>query len=220
MILTEAELASYRDGSGLAHFLPLPELHLADNEMLPPYARRTLLPNTLLTPTHKIFKSDWHTPVDKGVPRETLQAIPVLALMRFVPILNPRLQWQGLQHQCAGVYCHQMRMIATRLRPRPVIAPHLNAIVRENYDGEAGVFHQNHLRASHIVWYVATLERLGLTCEISWRNLNEAAYPIDATQENLNLITEDAPPLSEIADWSACEPENCAIILLLSDNSD
>lgn len=220
MILTEAELAPYRDGNGLAHLLPLPGLQFADNEMLPPYARRTLLPNTLLTPTHKVFKSDWHTPADKGTPRETLQAIPVLALMRFVPILNPRLLWQGLQHQCAGVYCNQLRMIATRLRPRPAIAPHLNAIVRENYDGEAGFFHQNHLRASHIVSYVATLERLGLTCETSWSNLNEAAYPIDATQENLDLITEGAPPLSEIADWSAHEPQDCAIILLLSDNSD
>lgn len=220
MILTEAELAPYRDGNGLAHLLPIPGLFVTDNEMLPPYARRTLLPDTLLTQTHKVFNSDWHAPEDKGMPQETLQAIPVLALMRFIPILNPSLQWQGLKHQCAGFYCYQMRMIATRLRPRPAIAPHLNAIVRENYDGEAGFFHQSRLRASQIVSYVTTLGRLGLTCETSWSNLNEAAYPIDATQENLDIITEDAPPLSEIADWSAHEPQDCAIILLLSDNSD
>lgn len=220
MNLTEAELAPYRDGNDLAHLLPLPGLLWADNAMLPTYAQRAVLPDKLLTPTHKVFSSDWHTPKDIGTPQKTLQAIPVLAFRQFVPILNPALQWQGLIHQCAGLYCYQMRMIATRLRPQPAIAPHLNAIVREYYDADVGFLHQVNLRASHIVSYAAALGRLGLTCETSWSNLNEGAYPIDATQENLDLLAEDAPPLSEIADWSGRQPQDCAIILLLAENSD
>ncbi|MBD9652170.1 hypothetical protein JVX98_25310 [Ensifer sp. PDNC004] len=111
-------------------------------------------------------------------------------------------------------------MIATRLRPTPAIAAHLNAIVRKHHDADAGFLHPDNLRASQIVSYVETLARLGLDCDVSWRNLTEGAYPIDATQAHLDRLTEEALPPAEIADWSDPEPRHNAVILLLAWNSD
>ncbi|MEI2299550.1 hypothetical protein [Ensifer sp. MJa1] len=217
MILTEADLAPFRDANGLVHLEPLPGLLGSAAALLS--SGRVVLPNGLLTPTHKAFVADWNA-FDADRPRETLEAIPVLAFRRKVPVLNPTLEWRGLIHQCSGSYCQQMRMIATRLRPRPAVAEHLNAIVREHYGRDAGFVHHDNLRASQIVSYVEMLARLGLNCEISWKNLTEGVYPIDATQLHLDLLTEEAPPLAEIADWSHEDPEHGAVILLLAWNSD
>ncbi len=177
MILTEGDLSPFRDANGWAHLPPLPEIFERNPEMLPAYARRVALPDSLLTPTHNVFEGDWHAPGDVRGHRETLQAIPVLAFRKRVPVLSPALTWYGLIHQCSGFYCQQMRMVAARLRPRPEIALSLDAIVREYYDADAGLLHHDNLRASQIVDYVRTLERLGLNCETSWRNLTEAAFP-------------------------------------------
>ncbi|WP_179119506.1 hypothetical protein [Ensifer adhaerens] len=48
---------------------------------------------------------------------------------------------------------------------------------------------------------------------------HRGSFPIDATQENLDLVAEGAPLLSAIADWSD-EPHHEAVILLLAWNSD
>lgn len=217
MILTEADLAPFRDANGLAHLEPLPGFLESAAALLSP--GRVVLPSEMLTPTHKAFETEWNA-FDSSRPRETLQAIPVLAFRRHVPVLNPAVEWRGLVHQCSGFYCQQMRMVATRLRPRPAIAAHLNGIVRKHYDADAGFLHPDNLRASQVVSYVETLARLGLDCDVSWRNLTEGAYPIDATQKHLDLLTEEALPLAEIADWSDQEPRHNAVILLLAWNSD
>lgn len=67
---------------------------------------------------------------------------------------------------------------------------------------------------------MAALARLGLDCENSWRNLTEGAYPIDATQGHLDLLTEEALPLAKSAGWSGQEPRHNAVILLLAWHSD
>jgi hypothetical protein len=54
----------------------------------------------------------------------------------------------------------------------------------------------------------------------SRRNLTAGAYSMDATQEHLDLLTEEALPLAKIADWSCQGPRHNAVILLLAWNSD
>lgn len=89
MKLTEGDLSPFRDANGLAHLPPLPEIFERNPELLPAYARRVAMPDSLLTPTHEVFERDWHVSGDVTAHRETLQAIPVLAFRTRVPVLNP-----------------------------------------------------------------------------------------------------------------------------------
>jgi len=82
---------------------------------------------------------------------------------------------------------------------------------------------RDELLASRIVRYVNGLNELDLDCESSWRHLTESVYPIDATQENLDRIAENAPKLDDLVDWSGfirARYANDPVILLLTENSD
>jgi hypothetical protein len=113
-------------------------------------------------------------------------------------------------------------MIATRLTPNPSILPALNAIARACFYAEGGRFSNLDLLASRIVFYATALNRLGLDCECTWRNLSEGLYPIDATQENLDRVAQDAPDLSTIVDWptKSVRYSRDPAIFLVAENSD
>ncbi len=213
MIVTEEMLAPYRtDGRPLSISFPFQR-------------DAARVPSSLFSDSETFLGSFWRMqPSSDGEnPAQGLQAVPVLAFTRSVPILKPGREWMALDHQAGGYCCEHVRMIATRLEPRPSLKPALDAIVREGYFAEDGRFYKFDILASRIAWLVKALAALDLDCESSWRLLTDSVYPIDATQENLERLAVSAPVLDEIADWTGVirvRFSDDPVILLLTENSD
>jgi hypothetical protein len=77
--------------------------------------------------------------------------------------------------------------------------------------------------ASRIASYVAALAQINLDCECTWPYLTESLYPIDATQDNLNRVAEDAPDLESIAEWGGFLRARYSanpVIFCITENSD
>ncbi len=208
MIITEQDLSPYRKATRLA------TIHSASP------AQRPTIPSSFFGTSLAELAPGWTTPVN---PPADLQIVLALAFVRAVPVLQPGRQWVALTHQCGGYSCEQLSMIATNLSPRPALWPVLKEITREGFAAENGHFYHGSILASRIAAYVGRLKKLNLDCEATWPLLTESVYPIDATQENLNRIAQDAPDLDSIADWTdyprARYNPNLAI-LLLTENSD
>jgi hypothetical protein len=183
------------------------------------------LPN-LFTATDKVFQSDWsnhRSPGSSSVLVERLEVVLVLAFARSVPVLLPDRKWVGLSHQCGGYSNTGEIMIATRLTPRASVLPTLQTIAREGFFAENGHFDSGQVLASRIASYIAALGQIGVDCESTWRYLTESLYPIDATQENLTRLAEDAPDLATIANWSGfirARYANDPVIFFMTENSD
>jgi hypothetical protein len=210
MIVTEELLAPYRkDGSPIS-------IDGISQSLLRHHG------TNLFTPTDVAFRSDWanHRSAGiAGISRERLEIILVLAFTRSVPVLRPGREWLALYHQCGGGSCECETMIATRLIPRASALSTLQLIAREGFDAETGHFDRSQVLASRIANYVATLARIGLNCEGTWRYLTESLYPIDATQDNLNRVAEDAPDLESLGlprARYAIDP----VIFFMTENSD
>lgn len=181
------------------------------------------VPFEFFSDSEMFLGSFWGTGSDGEDPARDLQAVPVLAFTRSVPVLRPGREWVALRHQAGGYSCEKVLMIATRLEPRPALKPALDAIVREGYFAEDGRFDRHDILASRIAWHVKALAGLDLDCESSWRLLTESVYPIDATQDNLDRLAVSAPVLDEIADWTRSirvRYSRDPVILLLTRNSD
>jgi hypothetical protein len=192
MIVTENALSPYRTKRGI--------LRISGGDAV---YDNSFLPDRFFTPTDLVFRSDWSGPAGKDVrdPKQTLEIVLVLAFTGWVPILKPSREWFALEHQCGGHSCASVRMIATRLRSRQLVLPTLRQIAREGYNAETGHFDHHQLLASRIAAYVATLAKIGVDCECTWRHLTESLYPVDATQANLERVAQDAPDLGSIAEW-------------------
>src|SRR5262249_17995135 len=141
---------------------------------------------------------------------------------QHVPALKSGREWLALEHQCGGLLCEQQRMIATRLKPRPsMIYPSLRQIARDGWGAENGRVNRIDLLASRIADYVAALKQIGVDCECTWRYLTESMYPIDATDNNLNCLAEDAPKLSDLAvNYAPARYDSNAAIFVLAENND
>ena len=153
---------------------------------------------------------------------EKFELLVVLAFTRYLPVLKPGREWLGLVHQCGGHKCEQELMVATRLTPRPSVIPTFEHIVREGF--AANHFYRGApVLASRFVSYVAKLTSIGLDCECTWPYLTEGLYPIDATQDNLDRIADDAPDLETIADWKGflrARYSDDPVVFLITENSD
>jgi hypothetical protein len=226
MIVTEEILAPYRskDGCVQISYNPYSYSHyLSKYGGIDSVLR---LPEDMFTPTDQAFRSDWPNldgPKNLSDPRETLEIVLVLAFTRWAPVLNPGREWLALEHQCGGYSNAVIKMIATKLTPRPSVVSPLRLIAREGYGAEKGNFDRSQLVASRIASYVAALARIGLDCEASWRHLTESMYPIDATQANLDRVAENAPELASIAAWEGRQWAgyiNDPAIFFLTENSD
>jgi hypothetical protein len=213
MIVTEELLAPYRKDGG-------PIVLGGHSQSL-----ASLRPN-LFTPTDEAFRLDWSNHTHTGTPRiarEKLEIILVLAFARSVPVLKPGREWLALYHQCGGYSCTGEIMIATRLTPRASVLSTLQLVAREGFFAESGRFDRSQLLASRIASYVAALASIGLDCEGTWRYLAESLYPIDATQDNLCLVAEDAPDLNSVADWKGFVRARYTVdpvIFFMTENSD
>jgi hypothetical protein len=204
MIITEEMLSPHRSKSG---FLSV--------QSIPP---------ELFTETHDAFRPDWPDPDDMSGLVEAGAELPIVLVFAFaqhVPVLKSGREWLALSHQSGGLLCEHQLFVATRLKPRSSVVPPLQRIAREGFGAENGRFSSSDLLASRIANYVAELKRIAVDCECTWPYLTESVYPIDATNDNLARVAEDAPTLGDLA--VAYEParfDNNPVILCLTENSD
>lgn len=168
---------------------------------------------------HELFGDDWS---DRSNAPEGMKIVVLLAFTRSLPELRFDREWLAIYHQCGGHMSNYVSMIATRLRPRALVGDALLRIARDRYGEDDGWFSQDGVRASQIVSYSAALAAVGLDCDVTWRFLQQGTYPIDATQQNLDRLAEDAPDLRAIADWRGRAPNRYSrdpVILVLCDDS-
>jgi hypothetical protein len=203
MIITEGELSRFR--SGKTDLVPI----------------KKLSPRSF-TLTNCVFESEWPQR-DPNAPwtEPDHEIVIVFAFTEWVPVLKSGREWFALDHQCGGLLCEHLHMIATRLQPRPAIYPLARQIAQEGWGADNGRFDSFDLLASRIAWYLTALKRIGVDCECTWRLLTEGVYPIDATDANLHRLVEDPPELSDLAlNYSPARYDPNPAILILADNSD
>jgi hypothetical protein len=170
------------------------------------------------------FRTEWRHIPDLSTSltaKALLEVVVVFAFVRDVPVLKLGRDWLALKHQCGGLLCERQYMVATRLKARPSIYPSLRQIARDGWAAEDGRFSRIDLLASRISNYVAALRRIGVDCECTWRYLTEGVYPIDATDDNLDCLAEDAPKLSDLAvNYAPARYDSNVAIFVLAENND
>lgn len=160
---------------------------LVDEEMLAKYRKAPhqeieirSLPEDWFSHSDDLFEAEWAMAPD-GCPSAVT---PVLAYTRMVPRLQPAYTWHALWHQSGGYTTHANYMVATPLTPNRQTKSLLDRLAGKFYCAENGRFDRAQTIVSLIVDYVGDLKSAGLDCEGTWRILEEAIYPVDATQSN------------------------------------
>jgi hypothetical protein len=112
--------------------------------------------------------------------------------------------WVKIAHQTAGLACHQHWMIGTFLKPKSVeLLQNMQKLSDKWLDSNAGVFGLSLAEANE---YDGDLKYLfGVGCNRSWKDMEEAFYPIDCTPENIAAMTDEVLPndLDELIEWGS-----------------
>jgi hypothetical protein len=169
---------------------------------------RSSLPADFFTDSGNLFPHSWDGP-DK--------VVVLLAFTQAFPKLSPTVEWYAVDHQSGGLVCHHPLFVGLPLVVRPEMLERLEALAARYFEAGGGHFYRGNLGASDVVEYVAALADIGLGCERSYALLEEGVYPIDATQEHLNLLAIDPPLLANLVD--GCGHGGLTIIVL-AENSD
>lgn len=141
----------------------------------------------------------------------------VLASLDVIP-LNAS-NWFLAAQDCGGFRCNVKPAAILPLPIRATILKSLQGITDESFAGEGGLDYfesENHMDRQFIVQqYVNLLESLCLTCSKDLiGELTQALYPVDATYENLRVLTDAEIDLESLDD-------NCRIaIFIVGENCD
>lgn len=112
---------------------------------------------------------------------------------------KPGRKWLKIHHQTAGYACNQVYMDAIILTPKE---PEKIQILNNEYlDSCVGAFRQT---LNEVIKYQQRiLELFEVDCNLSFYDLEEAIYPIDATEGNLRKICIDNLPecLDDLIEW-------------------
>ena len=140
-----------------------------------------------------------------------------LAYTTSIPKLTPGLDWWAVEHQAGGHLCDHPRFVGVRLSIRPPMVVPLRDLARQYFEAAGGHFYRDSVLASDVVRYVEKLAAWGVSCDRSYRLLQEGVYPIDATPEALALIADNPPNLGVVQN-----PSNYGglAIVILAENSD
>ena len=134
-----------------------------------------------------------------------------------LPPLPDAYDWYGLSHQSGGYACDQPQFVGTPLRLRPEMAEGLERLARQFNAHSNGHFYRGNVTFSDLTEYAGCLAALGLHCERTYEEIEEAFYPIDATQAHLDRLCIDPPSLDLVK-----RPGQAGLmmIVVLTENSD
>ena len=144
----------------------------------------------------------------------------VMAFLAFrfgLPPLVDDYDWYAVSHQSGGYACDHPLFVGTPLRLRPEMAQRLQRLALRFDQYSAGHFYRGNVTFSDLVEYAGCLTAMGLHCEFTYEDLEEAFYPIDATQAHLDLLSADPPRLDVVKPPG--EP-GLMMIVVLAENSD
>jgi hypothetical protein len=133
-----------------------------------------------------------------------------LALTFFneVPLAVLKMRsWHLLLHQCEGLLCSHVAMVAVRLEPRPATRDAFINVARRFWQSNFCWFEMSGVPNDHpdlryrrrwFAEYRAQIGPLGLRCDRSYHHLREAVYPAYATQEALDDAAINPPNLATL----------------------
>jgi len=145
------------------------------------------------------------------------EPVAMLAYTTSIPKLAPVLDWCAVQHQAGGHLCDQPHFVGVRLSIREPMIVLLRDLCRRYFGAAGGHFYRANVLAGDIVSYVETLSAWGVSCDRSYRLLQEGVYPIDATSEALAILADSPPDLDVVQD--KLDYGGLAIVIL-AENSD
>jgi hypothetical protein len=112
-------------------------------------------------------------------------------------------QWHPLQMQTAGHACQQHQFLATILEPKSVAVLRAMQRLEDKWYGmNVGMWGEASLDI--LLEYRQSLDQeLGVDCNWSYVDFEEALYPIDATKEHLEKLCTDQLPedLDDLITW-------------------
>lgn len=128
--------------------------------------------------------------------------LPCVVLFTLRPYKFVNLSFKCVSHQTAGVMCWHKQLYGVALEPKPVVADLASALEKQWFD--SNVYMPS---LGQAVAYSRTLAKYGLSCDNSYRNMQEAFYPIDLTSEALEILSDsyntlDVGNLDDLIDWS------------------
>lgn len=144
----------------------------------------------------------------------------VMAFLAFrfgLPTLSDDYDWYAVSHQSGGYACDHPAFVGTPLRLRPDMAEGLQRLALRFDQHSAGHFYRGNVTFSDLTEYAGCLAEMGLHCEHSYEELEEAFYPIDATQAHLDLLCENPPRLDVVKPPTEA---GLLMIVVLTENSD
>jgi hypothetical protein len=112
--------------------------------------------------------------------------------------------WLKIAHQTAGLSCNQKFIIGTILTPKsPEILRSINLLCDKWLDSNMGCWGLSLKEANEYENDLWRLFGANVGCNSSWKDLEEAWYPIDCTKNALNTLTSDTLPdnLDDLILW-------------------
>lgn len=134
---------------------------------------------------------------------ELAEGSPVLMLATEVnphnielPALPEGFAYSAVANQTTGVSCAHKYLVGVKLEVSQAAMAIATAIAafpeRDGHDC-VGLYRHS---LGELAAYNALLQSLRLSADTCWEHLAEACYPIDATDDNVSILTKDAFPTS------------------------
>lgn len=100
-------------------------------------------------------------------------------------------RWTLIEHQGAGHGCHNFKSNCIILPIKPQMQAAVLDLTQKWLDSDAGAFI---MTLREINEYADDLQKMGLSCNLSYSNFVEGIYPFDCTIENLRKLTDAELP--------------------------
>jgi hypothetical protein len=141
----------------------------------------------------------------------------VLASSETVPAVGAG-EWRLASEDCGGFYCDTFYAAVLTLSIRSQIKTVLESIVDERFTSDGLDYFNmmdNQARAEIREAYLSVLHGVGLSCnEQNLGQLTQALYPVDATVNNLSILSDD------LIELEALQVSEGLVIFIVGENCD
>ncbi|MCW1829835.1 hypothetical protein OLZ31_23630 [Enterobacter asburiae] len=141
----------------------------------------------------------------------------VLASSETVPAVGSS-EWRLASEDCGGFSCDTFDAAVLPLSIRSQIATVLESIVEERFTSDGLDYFSmmdNQARTKIREAYLSVLHSVGLSCnEQNLKQLTQALYPVDATEMNLSILSDDQ------IDLGALQVSEGLVIFIVGQNCD
>jgi hypothetical protein len=132
--------------------------------------------------------------------------LPQLVLAVYSPFdglpFKDTRKWIKIVHQTAGIACHHPKFLGTILTPTKYMKRYMKWLSDKWYESNCGAFGAT---LDELAAYDYDLSDFSLSCNRSYKYLEEGLYPIDIEDDTLVRIAENKLPtkLDDLIDWKS-----------------